>query len=106
MGINIKIQKYPKPADAVIAEAKLERDLKSCMKCRFFYGNSSQCIAKKCVKKASNPIVAEQEQENMCAGCPYRQSERYCFPCMKKLLGQKGKETQNTDFEMEEKEDG
>ena len=65
MGINVRVQKSPKPTDIVVAEAKLERDLKSCMRCRYFHGNNRQCIAKKCV--------------------PH--TEGYCFPCMKELLG-------------------
>lgn len=107
MGINVKVQKSPKPTAVIVAHAKLDRDLKSCMRCRFFYGNKSQCIAKKCVKEDLKPIVTEQEKEDICFGCPYRQSERYCFPCMRRLLGHKGKETQNnSDFKMEEKDDG
>lgn len=31
VGINVRVQKSPKPTDIVVAEAKLERDLKSCM---------------------------------------------------------------------------
>ena len=69
MGINIRVQNPPKPLDVISAQAKLERDLRSCMRCRFFY----------------------TEREDMCFGCPYRQSERYCFPCMKKMLGIKEK---------------
>ena len=42
-----------------------------------------------------------------CIGCPYRQSERYCFPCMKKLLGTEEKEHEKEIvFEQEEKKDG
>lgn len=32
------------------AERKLERDLKSCMRCKNFYGNSTQCIKRNCVR--------------------------------------------------------
>lgn len=87
MGINVRVQKSPKPLEIIVAQANLERDLKSCMRCRFFCGNNSQCIAKKCVKEDTQPKAAEQEKEDKCFGCPYRQSEQYCFPCMKKLLG-------------------
>ena len=51
MGINVKVQKSPKPIEIITAEARLERDLKSCMRCRYFHGNNRQCIAKKCVKE-------------------------------------------------------
>lgn len=87
MGINVRVQKSSKPLEIIVAQANLERDLKSCMRCRFFCGNNSQCIAKKCVKEDTQPKAAEQEKEDKCFGCPYRQSEQYCFPCMKKLLG-------------------
>ena len=107
MGINVKVQKSPKPSEIIVAQANLERDLKECMKCKFFYGNKSQCLAKKCVKEDVMPKVTEQEPEYMCLGCPYQQSEYYCFPCMRKLLGHKGKETpDNNDFKTEEKKDG
>ncbi len=91
MGINIRVQNPPKPLDVISAQVKLERDLRSCMRCRFFYGSGSQCLAKKCVREEKKPGLAEQEREDMCFGCPYRQSERYCFPCMKKMLGIKEK---------------
>lgn len=87
MGINVRIQKSPKPLDVIIAQAKLERDLKSCMRCRFFYGSNSQCIAKQCVREDREAEIPEQDRESACFECPYRQSERYCFPCMKKILG-------------------
>lgn len=105
MGINVRIQKSPKPLDVIIAQAKLERDLKSCMRCRFFYGSNSQCITKQCVREDRGAEVSEQDRESECFGCPYRQSERYCFPCMKKLLGRKEKETENQIvLEQEEKQ--
>lgn len=54
MGINVKVQKSPKPIEIITAEARLERDLKSCVRCRYFHGNNRQCIAKKCVKEEKN----------------------------------------------------
>lgn len=73
MGVNVKVQKSPKPKDIVTAEVRLEQDLKSCMRCRYFYGNNRQCIAKKCVKEQetlSFPVVSvtsriRQESEKM-----------------------------------------
>ena len=85
MGINVKVRKYPKAKDVITAEALLERDIRSCMRCRFFH-NSRQCIASKCVKMSENPLAAEVSMESQCFGCPYNQTEKYCFPCMKKLL--------------------
>lgn len=85
MGINVKVRKYPKAKDVITAEALLERDIRSCMRCRFFH-NSRQCIASECVKVAEKPLAEEVSRESQCFGCPYRQTEKYCFPCMKKLL--------------------
>lgn len=90
MGINIRVKNAPKPLDAIKVQAKLERDLKSCMRCRYFYGNKSQCIAKQCVKEEKKPEITEAEKDSKCSDCPYRQSERYCFPCMKKILWKDG----------------
>lgn len=87
MGINVKVQKSPKPTDIVVAEAKLERDLKSCMRCRFFHGNNRQCILKKCVKEDDVPKTAGEDEQNKCYGCPYPHIEGYCFPCMRDILG-------------------
>ena len=107
MGINVRVQKVPKQIDVISAQVKLERDLRSCMRCRFFYGNNRQCIASKCVR-ADIVLKAEiQDMENKCYGCPYSQSEKYCFPCMKELLGYKEKETQSEiELKQEEKKDG
>lgn len=105
MGVNVKVEKAPKQKDVITAEAKLERDLRSCMRCRFFYGNQQQCIAKKCIRDEVQTKTAEQKPKSMCVGCPYRQSEQYCFPCMKKILGIKEKET-DIVIETEEKKDG
>lgn len=105
MGVNVKVEKSPKQKDVITAEAKLERDLRSCMRCRFFYGNQQQCIAKKCIRDEVQTKPAEQKLKSMCVGCPYRQSEQYCFPCMKKILGIKEKET-DIVIETEEKKDG
>lgn len=80
------IRKYPKREDAIKAKGILERDIKSCMHCRFFH-NSRECIANECVKLTENPKPVEGIRESQCLDCPYKQSERYCFPCMKKLLG-------------------
>lgn len=86
MGINVRVQNAPKAGVAIVAQEKLEKDLRSCMRCKFFYGNSSQCLAKKCVKEESKTEIKEQDKEDICFECSYRQSERYCFPCMRKIL--------------------
>lgn len=86
MGINVRVQNAPKPDGIIAAQVKLEKDLRSCMHCRFFYGNNSQCPAKKCVREDSKPEIMEEDKASLCFGCPYRQSEKYCFPCMRKIL--------------------
>ena len=86
MGINVRVQNAPKLSGIIAAQVKLEKDLRSCMRCKFFYGNNSQCLAKKCVKEESKPEIMEQDTEDMCFECPYRRSEKYCFPCMRKIL--------------------
>lgn len=107
MGINVRVQNAPKPYRVVTRQVKFEKDLRSCMRCKFFYGNNSQCLTKKCIKEKENeyePGITEQDREDICFGCPYKQSEGYCFPCMKKLLERKG--TEEIVLEQEEKKDG
>ena len=87
MGINAKKQK-PDIADVELDEKdKLERDLRSCMKCRFFWGNDSRCIHNK--KCGAGKQKADKQQDNKCTGCPYGRNSTYCFPCMRDLLGKK-----------------
>lgn len=77
-----KKQSYKK---RLTPEEKLDRDLKSCMKCKFFWGNDSRCMNNNCGGKKEKP--KEKEIPKECIGCPYKQGEGYCFPCMKKILG-------------------
>lgn len=88
-GIGVRIRKPAKRRNLTVFEVNAEKDVKQCMQCRFFYNNSRQCIAKECVKK---PRQKETVRNSQCTGCPYKQSEGYCFPCMKKLLGGKKEE--------------
>ena len=67
----------------------LDRDLKSSMKCKFFWGNNHMCALKKCYKEKKKPIPQNNDKKSECDGCTYKQSEGYCFPCMKKLLERK-----------------
>jgi len=64
-------------------ERKMDRDIRECMRCHYFWGNDNRCINSNCIKKEP-PIKKEQ---NECTDCPYKKNEGYCFPCMKKLLG-------------------
>ena len=79
MGINAKKQKPEKISKENNAKEKLERDLRSCMKCKYFWGNDKKCGAGK--------QKTEKQQESKCVGCPYGKNSRYCFPCMRDLLG-------------------
>lgn len=106
MGINVRVQNALKHSGIICAQIKLEKDLRSCMRCKFFYGNNRQCLAQKCVKEESKSEIVEQNTGDICFECPYRQSEKYCFPCMKRLLGKKGKETETFVSEQEEKKYG
>lgn len=72
----------------VSAEEKLDRDLKDCMHCKFFWGNNHRCAINKCCKE-NQKIVEKKEIPDKCVGCPYKQSNDYCFPCMKDILGRK-----------------
>lgn len=66
-------------------EEKLDKDLKECMRCKYFWGNNNRCRKSKCYKEKKFPGVDKPASE--CDGCPYNKGEGYCFPCMKKLLG-------------------
>lgn len=66
-------------------EEKLDKDLKECMRCKYFWGNNNRCRKSKCYKEKKVPVVDKPASE--CDGCSYNKGEGYCFPCMKKLLG-------------------
>lgn len=98
-----------KSVDGIITtQANPEKDLKSCMRCKFFYGNNSQCLTRKCVREEREPEIMEEDKTSVCFECPFRQSEKYCFPCMKKILEEKRKGTGKKIVfeEQEEKSDG
>mgnify|MGYP000009431882 FL=1 len=68
----------------VSPEEKLERELKDCMHCRFFWGHNNRCVNGTCCKPSKKK---EQKFPTECVGCPYYQGNGYCFPCMRKLIG-------------------
>lgn len=70
------------------AEEKLEKDIKDCMHCKFFWGNNHRCATNKCGRQKTKKEPEKKILEK-CVGCPYRQSESYCFPCMKDILSKK-----------------
>lgn len=64
-------------------ERQMDRDIRECMRCHYFWGNDNRCVNSNCIKKEP----AKKKVQNECTDCPYKQNEGYCFPCMKKLLG-------------------
>lgn len=68
----------------VSPEEKLERELKDCMHCRFFWGHNNRCANGTCCKPSKKK---EQKFPTECVGCPYYHGNGYCFPCMRKLIG-------------------
>lgn len=71
--------------EQIRAEHKFDRELQSCMRCKYFFGNSAQCIKNKCDKHEMRK--PKEHINNYCKDCPYKKEGKYCFPCMKKLLG-------------------
>lgn len=66
-------------------ERKFDRDLRECMQCKHFHGNSSRCLTTNCVKmeeKNNNAVTISK-----CVDCPYGRGKTVCFPCMLELLG-------------------
>lgn len=71
---------------------RLDNEIQDCMKCRYFWGNNSRCISQKCFTERMPDKSDQKEQRDRdCEGCPYRQEQDYCFPCMKKILGRNKK---------------
>ena len=68
----------------VSPEEKLERELKDCMHCRFFWGHNNRCANGTCCKPSKKK---EQKLPTECVGCTYYRGNGYCFPCMRKLIG-------------------
>ena len=88
MGINQKQFKSKKPDKAEREQKRFDRELRECMHCRFFWGRNHRCTLNKCCK-AQTSIAQEKVIPEKCMGCPYKQSNDYCFPCMKDILNRK-----------------
>ena len=58
----------------VSPEEKLERELKDCMYCRFFWGHNNRCANGTCCKPSKKK---EQKLPTECVGCPYYQGKEY-----------------------------
>lgn len=91
MGINTKgSDKKNAKVKKTDPKIQLERDLKSCMRCKYFYGHNSGCLKnKKCAKgmsKREKELLAEKKKSK-CYDCPYGKDKSYCFPCIRELLG-------------------
>ena len=56
----------------VSPEEKLERELKDCMHCRFFWGHNNRCANGTCCKPSKKK---EQKLPTECVGCPYYQGK-------------------------------
>ena len=68
VGINTKgSAKKNAQVKKVDPKVQLERDLKSCMRCKYFYGHNSGCLKnEKCVKRMSRrekEILEEKKKE-------------------------------------------
>lgn len=68
---------------------QFDRELRDCMKCRFFWGNNHRCELERCYKEKKQ-VVDDVRKPSKCDGCGYSNGD-YCFPCMKDLLGKRGK---------------
>lgn len=49
--MKVKNKTNHKMSEAERAEKKFDRDLKSCMKCHYFWGNDSRCMNSQCYKE-------------------------------------------------------
>ena len=58
----------------VSPEEKLERELKDCMHCRFFWGHNNRCANGTCCKPSKKK---EQKLPTECVGCPYYRGKRF-----------------------------
>lgn len=55
------------------------------MNCKYFCGNDIGCIKNK--KCGAGKQKQEEHKDSKCIGCPYGKNSKYCFPCMKDILG-------------------
>ena len=89
LGINTKAFKKDEIKSEADNKKQLVKELHSCMKCKYFWGNDNRCINnKKCGSKNSANCNAYKPKDSKCIGCPYGKDNLYCFPCMKDLLGE------------------
>ncbi len=70
-------------------QRQFDRELRDCMRCKFFWGNNHRCQTEHCFREKKSKVSAEEEKVSKCEGCCYNNGT-YCFPCMKDLLGKRG----------------
>ncbi|MEF9998918.1 MAG: hypothetical protein RR717_07590 [Lachnospiraceae bacterium] len=90
--MKVKKNANHKMSAAERAERNIDRDIKSCMKCHYFWGNDHRCVNSKCYKEKKIAVKPEPQNVSECTDCPYKQSDTYCFPCMKKIMEKKANE--------------
>lgn len=89
LGINTKAFKKDEIKSEADNKKQLVKELHSCMKCKYFWGNDNRCINnKKCGSRNSTNCYEYKPKDSKCIGCPYGKDSLYCFPCMKDLLGE------------------
>lgn len=88
VGVNHRRGKSNKPDKAEKERKRFDRELRDCMHCKLFWGNNHRCGINKCCKSKPK-IVQEKKIPEKCLECPYKQSDSYCFPCMKDILNGK-----------------
>ena len=60
---------------------------KDCVYCRYWNESRKKCgLGSDCYFLKEEPKKAPSP----CDGCPYGRGHEFCFPCMKKILGQGG----------------
>ena len=83
MEINVRVQKPVKQEKIVWFHAKQDQDLQECLHCRYFYGNSCQCIAQHCTKEMVG-LKEQMDKDSPCYGCPYKKTGRWLFSMYEK----------------------
>ena len=83
---DVRIQKEGRQETASETKIKLTKELRDCMNCRYFHGNNSQCIRTGCI--ACPKEKPEIDVTHACYQCRFSKPEGYCFPCLRKMMGE------------------
>lgn len=65
---------------------KLERDIRECKLCQFYYGRPISCLANQCVRE--DKTERKKETSNKCYQCAYRRGDQICNICMIDLIAE------------------